>query len=89
MNFLHYEVSAQSGDVIQVLLAGNAAYVRLMDDNNFHRYRSGQHFQFYGGYFKQSPAIVNAPSAGRWHVVVDLADQVGRVNAEVRLLRSA
>ena len=89
MNFLNYEVLTEAGDIIQVFLTGNAANVLLLDESNFQNYRSRRQFQYYGGYFTQSPAIIKAPSPGRWHVVVDLGDRAGHVNAAVRVLRSA
>jgi hypothetical protein len=87
MNFLHYDVWTQPGDVIQVLLTGNAANVLLMDDRNYENYRSGRQFQYYGGYFTQSPAMIRVPGAGHWKVVVDLGGRAGNVKAAVRMLR--
>jgi len=87
MNFLHYDVWTQSGDIIEVSLTGNAANVLLMDDSNFQNYRSGRQFQYHGGYFTQSPAIIRAPSAGHWKIVVDLGGRGGHVNAAVRVIR--
>ncbi len=89
MNFLHYDVRTESGDAIEVTLTGNAANVLLMDEFNFQNYRSGRQYSYFGGYFKQSPAVLKAPSAGRWHVVVDLGGGAGRVSASVRVLRTA
>jgi hypothetical protein len=51
MNFLHYKVATGAGDVIQAVLTGNAAYVRVMDDLNFQNYRSDRPYQYYGGFF--------------------------------------
>jgi len=87
MNFLNYEVWTQAGDVIQVFLTGNAANVLVLDEMNFQNYRSGKSFRYAGGYFTQSPALIKPPSAGHWHVVVDLGGGAGTVNAEVRILR--
>jgi hypothetical protein len=89
MNFLHYDVQTQSGDAVEVMLSGNAANVLLMDELNFQNYRSGRRFTYFGGYFNQSRAILKPPSAGHWHVVVDLGGGAGHVNAAVRVLRTA
>jgi hypothetical protein len=87
MNFLHYDVWTELGDIIQVSLSGNAANVLLMNESNFQNYQSGRQFQYYGGFFNQSPATIKAPSAGHWKVVVDLGGRVGHVNAAVRVIR--
>ena len=87
MNFLHYDIWAQAGDVVQVFLSGNAANVLIVDDSNFQNYRSGRQFQYYGGYFNHSPALIRVPGAGHWKVVVDLGGRAGHVNAAVRVLR--
>jgi hypothetical protein len=87
MNFLHYDVWPQSGDVVQVSLSGNAANVLLMDESNFQNYKAGRQFQYYGGYFTQSPVIIKVPSAGHWKVVVDLGGRAGHVNAAVAVIR--
>ena len=87
MNFLHYMVSTQAGDLIQAFLTGNAAWVRVMDDLNFQCYRSGLQYQYYGGHYTQSPAIIRSPAAGSWNVVIDLGGMAGHVNATVRVLQ--
>jgi hypothetical protein len=89
MNFLHYKVATGPGDVIQAILTGNAAWVRVMDDLNFQRYQSGNQYHYYGGHFTRSPAVITVP-AGTWNVVVDLQDAIGgTVNAAVRILQGA
>jgi len=86
MNFLHYDVWTQPGDLVHVTLSGNAANVLLMSESNFQNYRYGKPFQYYGGYFTRSPAIIKSPSSGHWKVVVDLAGRAGRLSAQVRVV---
>ncbi len=86
MNFLHREVTTNRGDSIQVSLRGNAANVRVMDCNNFQRYRTGGRHEYFGGHYTKSPVVICPPSAGTWHVVVDLVGYRGRVVASVRVL---
>jgi len=87
MNFLHYDVWTNPGDVVQVFLTGSAANVLLLDDSNFQNYRSGRQFQYFGGYCTQSPATIRAPGTGHWNVVVDLGGRAGNVNATIRVVR--
>lgn len=88
MNFLHKEFDLGLNDVVEVTL-DHAANVQLMDETNFQAYRDGRPFRYYGGYVTQSPVQLPAPSAGRWHLVVDLGGQAGTVRASARVLSSA
>jgi hypothetical protein len=81
MEYLHREFELSEGDVVEVTLAGNAANVLLLDDENFQSYRQGKPYQYSGGYARTSPYRIQAPRGGRWHLVVDLAGGAGRVQA--------
>jgi hypothetical protein len=85
MNFLKYELDAGPDDVIQVRL-DKQANVRLMDDDNFQKYRSGQQHKYYGGHAVKSPVRLRPPHSGRWYVVIDLGGYAGTVNASVEKL---
>jgi len=87
MNFLHYDLQLQSGEVVEVTL-DKQANVLLMDDSNFSNYKRGQRFQYYGGLAKQSPFRIAAPRPGHWNLVVDLGGYPGSVNASVRTLQA-
>ena len=87
-NFLHYEIWTKSGDVIHVTLLGSAANVLLLNDVNFQNYRSGKRFQYFGGYYEQSPVVLNSPSPGKWHVVIDTGGRPGHLTAAVRVVSS-
>lgn len=86
MNFLHYEVNAGPNDVIQVVL-DKQANVRLLDNLNFQKYRSGSRHEYRGGLAETSPFNLVAPRHGAWHVVVDLGGYAGSVSAAVQVLR--
>jgi hypothetical protein len=88
MNFLHYEVDADDGDIVEVTL-DRQANVRLLDGTNFSSFRSGRRHTCHGGLAKRSPIRLATPRAGRWHVVVDLGGYAGTVRAEVRVLRAS
>jgi hypothetical protein len=85
MDFLHSELTLQSNDVVEVTL-DHPANVQLLDTANFDRYRNGQTYRYYGGYATQSPFRVTAPSAGRWHLVVDLGGAAGTVRASLQVV---
>lgn len=86
MDFIHYDLGyLRAGQVVQVTLS-LAAYVRLLDPSNFAKYRSGQAYQFYGSYMNRSPARVQVPSAGQWHLAVDLGGAQGTLTSSVSVL---
>ncbi len=86
MDFLHTEFYGGPSDVAVVTL-DSQANVMLLDDHNFHAYRSGRTYRYIGGLAKQSPVRIPPSHQGHWHVVVDLGGYAGTVRAGVRILR--
>jgi len=86
MNYLHYVVTTGPRDSVRVHLIGSAANVLVMDDANFQNFTVGQAYQYYGGYYTKTPAIIRPPSPGRWNVVINLGGGAGTVNAVVQVL---
>lgn len=82
MKFLHYEVNLNTADAVRVTL-DRQANVRLLDSNNFQKYRNGQSHNYYGGLATHSPMVLRAPHSGHWHVVIDLGGYAGSVSASV------
>ena len=88
MNYLAYEVVADSGDLIEVLL-DHAANVQLLDPSNYRNYRRGTAFRYYGGYADRSPYRIQVPYQGHWHLVIDLGGAPGTVRASARVISAA
>lgn len=88
MNYLHYEFNLSAGDTVEVTL-DRQANVRLLDEANYAKYRSGAEHRYYGGLGKVSPVRIRAPHAGHWHLVVDLGGYGGTVRASARVLQGA
>jgi hypothetical protein len=87
MQFQQYDLgSLNGGEVVEVILQGNAANVQLMDSSNFQNYKSGRKYTYYGGHVTRSPYRINVPRSGRWHVAIDLGGYAGRINSSVRVL---
>lgn len=87
MKFLHTDLGYRdSGDQVEVTLSGSAANVRLLDDTNFDRYRRGQKHTYRGGLATRSPVRLAVPSAGRWHLVVDMRGLRGTTTSSVRII---
>jgi hypothetical protein len=89
MEYLHKELDLGQRDLVEVILAGNAANVQLLDPPNYQAYREKRQYRYYGGYFTSSPVSLTAPCAGIWHLVIDLGGSAGTVRASVRVLSSA
>lgn len=86
MNFIHSRVEIENGDAIAVTLRGNEANVMVMSDSDFRSYRSGGRFKYFGGHYRQSPAVIRPPMTGAWNVVVDLGGKAGKVEASVNII---
>jgi hypothetical protein len=86
MDFLHYDLQLESGDVVEVTL-DKQANVRLLDEINFSYYRRGERHTYYGGLAKVSPVRLSPPYAGHWHLVIDLGGYAGTVKASVRTIK--
>lgn len=85
MNYLHYDFNLSAGNIIEITL-DKQANVRLLDDTNYLRYKSGKQHRYIGGLAKKSPLHLKAPHQGHWHVVIDLGGYAGTVKASVRVL---
>ena len=86
MNFQHYDLGhINRGDIVVVEL-GYAANVLLLDNTNYQHYQQRRQHQYYGGYYKHSPARIEVPRSGRWHVAIDLGGNAGRVKSSVRVI---
>lgn len=76
--------------IVKVALTTYPANVILLDDANFQKYLSGANFVYHAGGFYFSPEVLfTAPEPGRWHLVVDLADQPGIPNAICETIASS
>ena len=86
MNFIHSDLGQLAPGAVAIVTLGTAANVRLLDDANFRSYQAGRpHRGYYMGFYRQSPVRMPVPSAGHWHVVVDLGGHAGTIRAGVRV----
>lgn len=87
MEFVHHDLGHRStGEIVEIVLSGNAANVRLMDSSNFQSYRSNRQHRCIGGLAKKSLVRLRIPNSGHWHVAVDLAGLRGSVRSSARIL---
>lgn len=85
VNFLHKVLDLSDGDMVEVT-HNNRANVQLLDEENYDLYSRTKPFRYHGGYGEHSPVTLAAPSAGRWHLVVDLGGGVGSVTGSVSVM---
>jgi hypothetical protein len=89
MNFVHHDLGQRrSGEIVEIILSGNAANVRLMDSSNLQSYKNGRNHRYQGGLAKRSPIRLQIPHSGHWHVAVDLVGLAGNVRSSARVLPS-
>ena len=86
MQFIKHDLGQLSGGEIAEITLTNAANVRLLDSQNFRRYRYGHRHKYNGGHYKESPVCFEIPRAGHWYVVVDLGGYAGEVGSSARVL---
>ncbi len=89
MNFTHYKLGRQQrGNSFEITLT-SGANVRLMDDSNFNAFKQGRQHRYHGGLISRSPYRVTIPSAGSWHVTVDVAGLRNGTRSTIRQLPNA
>ena len=84
---LRYRVQTGPDEVIRVHLSGNAANVLVMDDANLRSYREGREYNYWGGYYTQTPVTVKPGLHGvPLNVLVNLGGFAGSVIAVVEVV---
>lgn len=87
MKFTHYKLGhVARGTVVEVMLEGSAANVRLMDQSNFNNYKAGRQHRYHGGLANRSPVRLQVPHSGTWHVTVDMQGLRGTVRSGIRVI---
>ncbi|TWB27703.1 DUF1883 domain-containing protein [Nitrospirillum bahiense] len=87
MQFTQYDLGhLNHGSVVEVVLQGNSANVRLMDSANFNSYKSGGRHSFIGGRAIRSPVRLAVPNSGTWHVAIDMQGLRGSVRTAIRVI---
>ncbi len=82
MQHLHYELNLTITNTVVVTL-DKQANVLLMNSSNYNSFRRGSKYKYYGGQVTTSPYRISPPTAGSWHVVINLGGGSGTVRASV------
>lgn len=86
-DFIHAKEHLNQGDTV-VVNCSHQCNVMLMTDTNYHSYRRGQRFQYYGGFFRMLPARITAPATGYWNIVLDLGGGSANIKYSINVIRS-
>ena len=60
--------------------------VMVMNDHNYNQYRSGRNTTYYGGFYDRFPAIIPAPHAGYWNVIIDLGGGSANIKYSISVI---
>ena len=90
MKFQYYDLGhLNGGEIVEVILSGNAANVRLMDSSNYSNFKNGRRHTYYGGNAKRSPVKIPVPRSGHWYITIDLGGYTGTLRSSVNVLPGA
>ena len=86
MEYLKYDLgSCKRGEIVEVTLT-SGANVRLLTSSELSNYKNGRAHRYIGGLATRSPVRLQIPTAGNWHVVVDMQGLRGSTKASVRVV---
>ena len=90
MKYQSYDLgNRKKGEIVEVVLSGNSANVKLMNSSNFSNYKNGRKHTYYGGHATKSPIRIPVPNSGHWYVTIDLGGCSGNVKSSVNILPGA
>lgn len=87
MRYLRSTFYAKKGQAAKVTF-DSPTKIMLMSDRDFKKYRDNSgSITYWGGNQTQSPVILEIPSAGTWHVIIELGwYEKKKIKADVELL---
>jgi hypothetical protein len=88
MSHIHAREYLDSGDIV-VVNCDHQCNVLVMNDSNYHSYRSGQRFEYHGGHYKMLPARISVPHADHWNTVIDLGGGRASIRYNIGYLKRA
>lgn len=86
MDYIHEHEYLSEGDMV-IVNCSHQCNVMLTDDANYQRYRRGEQFEGYGGFFEILPAEVPVPYTGYWNITIDLAGGRANINYSIDFLK--
>lgn len=87
MQFHYRDLGHRSrGEIVEVVLKGDAANIRLMDSANLSKFKRNGTGKDYGGFAKKSPVRIPIPHSGHWYVTLDFGGYKGSTTWGVNVL---
>lgn len=83
-DFLHTREFIRS-DQSACITIDIAANVMLLTDVNFSRYKRGESYDYYGGYYKRSPIYIRPPRSDNYNLVIDLGGGSGSIRHSISI----
>ena len=88
MKFIHTDLGMlNGGEIVEVTLSGSQANIKLMTSSNFQLYKSNRNHNCYVGLATKSPVKIPIPSAGHWHITIDLGGYPGTIESSIKIIR--
>lgn len=86
MGYLYSNLGVlNDGDIVEVDLDSQANVI-LLDSGNYHAYKQGWDFNYYGGWAQYSPYDIAVPYSGLWHLVIDLGGTEGYIRYSINVI---
>lgn len=88
MKHIHAREYLDSGDIV-VVDCDHQCNVLVMDDSNYRSYRSGQRYEYFGGFYKMLPARISVPQSDHWNTVIHLGGRNASIRYNIGYLKRA
>lgn len=88
MQFIHAREHLKRGDIVEVDCS-HQCNVRLTTDSHFSNFRNGRQHRYHGGFYKQLPARIAAPSDGFWNITIDLGGGSAQYRYSINIIRNS
>lgn len=86
MQFIHSREYLDGNQYVRVD-CDTQCNLMLTDDNNFANYEAGRSYRYYGGFFKEFPAILVPPYPGNWNITLDLGGAGANIRYSITIVK--
>jgi hypothetical protein len=76
------------GDVV-VVRCDHPCNIRLIDDENLPKLKSGERYAYLGGFYRIQPARIVVPKSGFWNLSVGFGEEATRADCQVNYLEGS
>jgi hypothetical protein len=84
-DYLHKRLHLRQGQAVEIEI-DRPVRVMLLSDLNFEKYKRSRTFYYYGGYYRETPVIVQPPRPGVYHLVIPLGRDADTVPYLARII---